>query len=194
MAEELRALHDRMGATTVYVTHDQLEAMQMGDKIVVMNHGVIEQFGTPRDIYDKPATLFVASFIGSPPMNQLRFHGRVTPGATTVALHHAVLEVPALHTDFEGDMVYAIRPEHVRLVDGAGLRGEVMATEYLGTTQVVTVATAHGEVKARIPATQPARAGEVVGLAFDGATASLFDAQTGRALETALNAGVLSHG
>ena len=55
MSEELRSLHDRMGATTVYVTHDQLEAMQMGDKIVVMNHGVVEQFGTPQDIYDKPA-------------------------------------------------------------------------------------------------------------------------------------------
>jgi multiple sugar transport system ATP-binding protein len=69
MAEELRALHDRMGATTVYVTHDQLEAMQMGDKIVVMNHGVVEQFGVPQDIYDWPATMFVADFIGAPPMN-----------------------------------------------------------------------------------------------------------------------------
>ena len=73
MAEELRALHDRMGATTVYVTHDQLEAMQMGDKIVVMNHGVVEQFGVPQDIYDWPATRFVAEFIGSPPMNFLHF-------------------------------------------------------------------------------------------------------------------------
>ena len=75
MAEELRALHDRIGATTVYVTHDQLEAMQMGDKIVVMNHGVVEQFGVPQDIYDWPATLFVADFIGSPPMNFLPFDG-----------------------------------------------------------------------------------------------------------------------
>ena len=65
MAEELRALHDRMGATTVYVTHDQLEAMQMGDKIVVMNNAVVEQFGSPQEIYDKPATMFVADFIGS---------------------------------------------------------------------------------------------------------------------------------
>jgi multiple sugar transport system ATP-binding protein len=80
MAEELRALHDRMGATTVYVTHDQLEAMQMGDKIVVMNHGVVEQFGTPQDIYDQPATLFVADFIGSPPMNFLRFDGMSRAG------------------------------------------------------------------------------------------------------------------
>ena len=76
MAEELRALHDRMGATTVYVTHDQLEAMQMGDKIVVMNHGVVEQFGKPQQIYDWPATKFVAKFIGSPPMNFLEFDAR----------------------------------------------------------------------------------------------------------------------
>ncbi|MGE5766251.1 MAG: ABC transporter ATP-binding protein, partial [Bacteroidota bacterium] len=81
MAEELRALHDRMGATTVYVTHDQLEAMQMGDKIVVMNNAVVEQFGTPQEIYDKPVTMFVADFIGSPSMNFLPFKGRLAPGA-----------------------------------------------------------------------------------------------------------------
>ena len=86
MAEELRALHDRMNATTVYVTHDQLEAMQMGDKIVVMNHGVIEQFGAPRIIYDQPATMFVADFIGSPSMNFLRFAGKVIPNDTSVLL------------------------------------------------------------------------------------------------------------
>ena len=94
MAEELRALHDRMGATTVYVTHDQLEAMQMGDKIVVMNHGVIEQFGVPQQIYDWPATKFVAEFIGSPPMNFLDFDGTVGNGATRVSLGGAVPHGP----------------------------------------------------------------------------------------------------
>ncbi len=84
MAGELRALHDRMGATTVYVTHDQIEAMQMGDKIVVMNHGVVEQFGRPQEIYDWPATMFVASFIGSPAMNFLPFEGVAAPGAASV--------------------------------------------------------------------------------------------------------------
>src|SRR5215510_1179623 len=73
MCQELRALHDRMHATTVYVTHDQLEAMAMADKIAVMNQGIVEQFGTPQDIYDRPASMFVADFIGSPPMNFLRF-------------------------------------------------------------------------------------------------------------------------
>ena len=91
MAEELRALHDRMGATTVYVTHDQLEAMQMGDKIVVMNNAVVEQFGTPQEIYDKPATMFVADFIGSPSMNFLKFHGKVGNGAGSVAMHESTL-------------------------------------------------------------------------------------------------------
>ncbi|MFN3614400.1 MAG: ABC transporter ATP-binding protein, partial [Rubrimonas sp.] len=102
MAEELRALHDRIGATTVYVTHDQLEAMQMGDKIVVMNHGVIEQWGAPQQIYDHPATMFVADFIGSPPMNFLRFRGRVAPGDAAVALGAAVQDLPALREGAAG--------------------------------------------------------------------------------------------
>src|SRR6266478_8030881 len=73
MCGELRALHDRLGATTMYVTHDQLEAMSMGDKIAVMNDGAVEQLGTPREIYDRPASMFVADFIGSPPMNFVEF-------------------------------------------------------------------------------------------------------------------------
>jgi len=193
MAEELRALHDRVGATTVYVTHDQLEAMQMGDKIVVMNHGVIEQFGTPQDIYDKPATMFVAEFIGAPHMNFLRFHGSVEVGATTVEMHRRTLGIPALLEPFDGDMVYGVRPEHVRLSDGAGYRGEIVATEYLGTTQIVTLDTPNGEVKARIASDRPAKVGETVGLDFDAATVTLFDARSGRAIRSDLNEGAL-HG
>jgi multiple sugar transport system ATP-binding protein len=183
-----------MGATTVYVTHDQLEAMQMGDKIVVMNHGVIEQFGTPQDIYDKPATMFVADFIGSPPMNFLRFHGEVHAGASKVMMHHEELDVPRLMEPFEGDMVFGIRPEHIRLNDSGSYRGEVLAAEYLGTTQIVTLKTASGELKARIPSDQPVRAGEFVGLEFNGSTVTLFDNQSGRALRSELNEGVLAHG
>ncbi|MEM8792569.1 MAG: ABC transporter ATP-binding protein [Pseudomonadota bacterium] len=194
MAEELRALHDRMGATTVYVTHDQLEAMQMGDKIVVMNHGVIEQFGEPQDIYDKPATMFVADFIGSPSMNFLKFHGKLERGATTVELNQQTVGIPALREPFDGDVVYGVRPEHIRLSDSAGYRAEVLATEYLGTTQIVTLRTRNGEVKARIASDQPANPGETVGLEFDGATVTLFDNQTGRAIRSDLNEGVLSHG
>ena len=194
MAVELRALHDRMGATTVYVTHDQLEAMQMGDKIVVMNRGTIEQFGKPQDIYDKPATMFVADFIGSPSMNFLRFHGNVERGTTSVTLHHQTLAVPEMREPFEGDMVFGVRPEHIRLTDKGGYRGQVKATEYLGTTQIVTLNTAHGVIKARAASGEVARVGETVGLEFDGKTVTLFDNQTGRALRSDLNEGVLAHG
>ncbi len=194
MSEELRALHDRMGATTVYVTHDQLEAMQMGDKIVVMNHGVVEQFGTPQDIYDKPATMFVANFIGSPSMNFLRFRGRVERGAEEVALHHQMLPIPTQREPFDGDMVYGVRPEHIQLTDAGGYRGKITASEYLGTTQIVTLETENGDVKARIASDQVVRVGETVGLEFNGATVTLFDNQTGRAIQSDLNEGVLSHG
>jgi multiple sugar transport system ATP-binding protein len=110
MAEELRALHDRMGATTVYVTHDQLEAMQMGDKIVVMNHGVVEQFGVPQDIYDWPATRFVAQFIGSPPMNFLDFDGSIDVGGTEIVLNGHKVAVPETREGRRGRLTLGVRP------------------------------------------------------------------------------------
>jgi multiple sugar transport system ATP-binding protein len=190
MAEELRALHDRMHATTVYVTHDQLEAMQMGDKIVVMNHGVVEQFGTPQDIYDHPATLFVADFIGSPAMNFLRFEGRAAGGDDTVTLGDHAVPLPRLQEAAAGQLVLGVRPEHVALSDAAPLRARIEAVEYLGTTQIVTLSTPHGTVKARTPSTQSAKPGDLTGLALNAPRLSLFDATTGRAFRTAANAGV----
>ncbi len=163
MAEELRALHDRMGATTVYVTHDQLEAMQMGDKIVVMNHGVVEQFGTPQEIYDRPATMFVAEFIGSPPMNFLRFDAQLPAGTASVALGGTDHAIPRLAADASGALAFGVRPEHIHLSGDAPFRARVVATEYLGTTQIITLDTANGPLKARAPAGQVARPGETVG-------------------------------
>ena len=194
MAEELRALHDRMGATTVYVTHDQLEAMQMGDKIVVMNHGVIEQFGVPQDIYDWPATLFVADFIGSPPMNFLPFQGEIAAGSTQVTLGDQPIEVPEQHADAQGKLVLGARPEHIRIDDGSGFRGRVLATEYLGTSQILTVETSHGDVKLRAPAAQPAHVDDLVGLSFNAKTVTLFDEASGRALPSQGNKGIIGHG
>ncbi|MEM9013248.1 MAG: ABC transporter ATP-binding protein [Pseudomonadota bacterium] len=181
MAEELRALHDRMGATTVYVTHDQLEAMQMGDKIVVMNQGRIEQFGTPQEIYDRPATLFVADFIGSPAMNFLTVDGPVAAGAATAPLAGTEIAIPVPDQGAER-AILGVRPEHVRLADGPSYRGRIEAVEYLGTTQIVTLETPAGLLKARIPAADTARPGETVGLSFTTATLSCFDAATGAAL------------
>ena len=194
MSHELRALHDRMKATTVYVTHDQLEAMQMGDKIVVMNHGVVEQFGVPQDIYDWPATRFVAEFIGSPPMNFLDFRGVVGIGATHVTLGGTTLDVPELRQGASGDLTFGVRPEHVTLDDAAPYRGRVTATEYLGTTQIVLLDTAHGVVKARVAASDPVRVGQTTGLAFDPRTITVFDGATGRSLPSRANRSVLHHG
>ncbi len=189
MAEELRALHDRMGATTVYVTHDQLEAMQMGDKIVVMNHGVVEQFGKPQDIYDKPATLFVADFIGSPPMNFLRFEGSVAVGTEQVQVGAQTIGIPKALEGADGQLVLGVRPEHVTFSDAGAYRGGVIASEYLGTTQIVTLETANGEVKARIASDLPTRIGEQMGLHFNPSTLTVFDAESGRALRSELNDG-----
>src|SRR5471030_2155291 len=97
MTGELRALHNRLGATTIYVTHDQLEAMALADKIAVMNRGLIEQLGTPRDIYERPASVFVADFIGSPPMNFLSFAGTVEKGAEKVQVDGGEIRVPRVH-------------------------------------------------------------------------------------------------
>ena len=111
MRSEIKALHQRLRVTTVYVTHDQIEAMTMADKIVVMNHGVVEQAGPPLELYDRPANLFVAGFIGSPAMNILRgatgeggFVAEGGAGAADAA--RAAATVPA---------IYGIRPEHMRL-------------------------------------------------------------------------------
>ena len=194
MAEELRALHDRMGATTVYVTHDQLEAMQMGDKIVVMNHGVVEQFGPPQEIYDWPATKFVAQFIGSPSMNFLDFEGQVSAGASEIQLGDYEVTVPRSSEGASGKLTLGVRPEHVHFSDQSSYRGKVLASEYLGTNQIVTIETMHGTIKARIPSSDKIAPGETPGLEFDARTLTLFDAGTGRALQSEANIGVLNHG
>ena len=194
MSEELRALHDRMGATTVYVTHDQLEAMQMGDKIVVMNHGVVEQFGRPQEIYDWPATMFVASFLGSPAMNFLEFDGQLGNNQNSIHMNGADFQIPSSLEGVSGRLAFGVRPEHVRFSDSSSYKGEVLATEYLGTTQIVTIATPNGTIKSRMSAALPIQVGETPGLEFDSRTISLFNVETGRALLSQANQEVLRHG
>jgi multiple sugar transport system ATP-binding protein len=194
MCGELRALHDRLGATTVYVTHDQLEAMAMADKIAVMKDGVVEQLGTPREIYDRPVSMFVADFIGSPPMNFLEFEAPPASGDRRVVIDGAEITMPELHEmPSRPECVLGVRPEHVRLSDSSPLRGSVYGTEYLGTTQIVTVATRRGFVKARLPSNTSVRLGEAVGLTFRPEKLSIFDRQSGRVLRSALHDGA-AHG
>jgi multiple sugar transport system ATP-binding protein len=190
MVHELRELHNRIHATTVYVTHDQMEAMSMADKIAVMNHGVIEQFGTPREIYDRPATMYVADFIGSPPMNFLSFPGGLARGEKEIVVQGARVGIPELREDLApAEMALGIRPEHIRFDDRSPLRGAIYGTEYLGTTQIVAVETGEGIIKARVPAELRLSPGEPVGLVLNAARLSLFDKASGRAVHTALHDG-----
>ncbi|MDM0113478.1 ABC transporter ATP-binding protein [Variovorax sp. J22R133] len=187
MCQELRALHDRLNATTVYVTHDQMEAMAMADVIAIMNEGVIEQLGAPLEVYERPASVFVADFIGAPSMNFLPFEAAMASGDNAINIGPAKLIVPAAREDVSArSLLCGVRPEHVRFTDTSMLRAEVLGTEYLGTSTVVTLATAQGAtVRAKVDVENPARRGDHVGLAFDAAAVSLFDATSGRALRTA---------
>jgi multiple sugar transport system ATP-binding protein len=188
MCQELRALHDRIHATTVYVTHDQLEAMAMADTIAIMNQGVIEQLGAPQEVYERPASVFVADFIGSPSMNFLPADGAYATGADHVRVGEAVLPIPVLREDTPGasSLLFGVRPEHVRLSPASKLRAEVLGTEYLGTSQIVTCATVQGTtLRAKLGVDVPAERGDQVGLAFDTTHVSLFDKASGRALRTA---------
>src|SRR5437868_4908883 len=134
MCEELRHLHDRIKATTVYVTHDQLEAMSMADKIAIMNNGRVEQLGSPQEIYDRPATLFVADFIGSPSMNLIPVADRLRRGASALSVLGASIMIPEMREDPPSeDLVLGARPEHIRFDDASQYRGEIFGTEYLGT-------------------------------------------------------------
>ncbi len=127
-------------------------------------------------------------------MNFLHFEGGFRRGSTAVKLGGTDVELPALQEEAEGrKLVLGVRPEHITLADAAPYRGRVLATEYLGTTQIITVEAQHGTLKVRAPSNQVARAGETVGMTFSAPKLALFDHGTGRAFRTAANAGVL-HG
>ena len=184
MCQELRGLHDRLKATTVYVTHDQMEAMAMADTIAIMNGGVIEQLGAPQDVYDRPASVFVADFIGAPAMNFIPFAGAYEAGAAAITIGAASVAVPALAQGVgDAPRLCGVRPEHVRFDERSSLRAEVVGSEYLGHSQIVTVTTAVGStLRAKVGPETKAERGEHVGLVFDAAAVSLFDQASGRAL------------
>ncbi|MBT9486686.1 MAG: sn-glycerol-3-phosphate ABC transporter ATP-binding protein UgpC [Rubrivivax sp.] len=177
MRAEIKALHQRLKTTTVYVTHDQIEAMTMADRIVVMHDGIIEQIGTPLELFDRPGNLFVAQFIGSPSMNV--FEGTVKGGAVEALGHR--WPVPA-GTGREGQAVhYGIRPTDLVLA-GSGIPAQVVVVEptgaetelllQIGAQQLVLVT--HGRTLA-----QP---GETVFLTLDAAKAHVFDRASGARL------------
>jgi multiple sugar transport system ATP-binding protein len=183
MRTEIKELHQRLKTTSVYVTHDQIEAMTMADTIVVMRDGIVEQTGAPLDLYDRPVNTFVAGFIGSPTMNMLPGIVRRTGDGSRVALA-AGGEMPVRGTFDDGrEVLYGIRPEHLSLADASqGLPAEVVVVEPTGAdTQVVCRVGGH-DVIAVLRDRVACRAGDRVGLVPDAGRAHVFDAGSGARL------------
>ena len=176
MRAEIKSLHQRLKTTTIYVTHDQFEAMTMADKIVAMHNGVVEQVGAPLDLYDRPANLFVAGFIGSPTMNF--FRGTLESGGTRISsdLLLPLSAAPAASED--RIVVYGIRPEHMRL-QADGVPMEVELVEPTGAEAQLTGTIAGHQVVLLVRDRVNVRPGEVVRVGFDPQAAHLFDEKTG---------------
>jgi multiple sugar transport system ATP-binding protein len=184
MRTELKELHQRLKTTSVYVTHDQIEAMTMADQIVVMRDGIVEQRGKPLELYDRPANLFVAGFIGSPAMNFLpgRFH--TNESGPHVHVGDVIVPVPRRTTAVEGEsVVLGVRPEHLTLGSGAqGLGAMVAVVEPTGADTLVFAKVGDTEVTAVFRERHDFRPGESIRLVPDAARTHLFDAQSGKSL------------
>ena len=180
MRAEIKLLHQRTRTTTVYVTHDQVEAMTLGDRIAVMKDGVVQQFGTPEDIYERPATRFVAEFIGSPAMNmvQARQGGAADAGVVAQGVTLATHEGQRAGLAQAGsELIYGLRPENISLAD-SGLPGTLSLIEPTGPETYATGDTQAGPLTIRVPGNLRARVGDAVHLRWDAAHAHLFDAKT----------------
>jgi multiple sugar transport system ATP-binding protein len=182
MRAEIKLLHQRTRTTTVYVTHDQVEAMTLGDRIAVMRDGVVQQFGTPDDIYTRPATRFVAEFIGSPAMNMLEADA-VADGSDGLMVKGTAIALSpeqqdALQQRRATGVVVGLRPERVQLGD-TGLPGRLKLLEPTGPDTYAFVDTAVGSVVSRVAGTVTQRVGDLVHLRWDARDLHLFDAATG---------------
>ena len=180
MRMELIRLHGELDATMIYVTHDQVEAMTMADKIVVMQAGAVEQVGSPLELYHHPRNRFVAGFLGSPRMNFLpaNVHALRPDGAAVGLPGGAVIEVrirpDGLRTG--QDVTLGVRPEHLVLADDGPIRGEVVLAERLGSQTFLHFRVGGGELLTiQADGDHPARARDVVGMAIRGASCHLFD-------------------
>jgi len=181
MRGELVALHKRLGSTMIYVTHDQVEAMTMADKIVVLRDGRIEQVGSPIELYARPANQFVAGFLGAPAMNMLPAtaddRGYVVDGAATLAFARS--SAPAAG----GKYIIGIRPEHLEIATDGPIRAGVESTEILGSETIVHARMASGQpITVSLRGISGLRQGAPVGFAIPDRFAHVFDAD-GRTLQ-----------
>jgi multiple sugar transport system ATP-binding protein len=188
LRRELHLLHRRLRATMIYVTHDQDEAMALGERVVVLDRGTVRQAAPPQTLYDRPSDRFVAGFLGLPPMNLLDgelipIDDRLSFGNEDTCL--VTNRRPDWHVFAGRPLTLGIRPEDVRLADAPGedrLSMEVRLVERVGPVQLATLAAARWTVTARLAVTPAIQEGATVFAAFDLTRATLFDPATGRAL------------
>jgi multiple sugar transport system ATP-binding protein len=179
MRAEIKLLHQRTKTTTVYVTHDQVEAMTLGDRIAVMKDGLVQQFGTPAQIYNHPANRFVAEFIGSPAMNMVDAQ---RTGAALIA-HGVELAITdaqraALQAHGSAELVYGLRPESISFA-AQGMPGTLSMIEPTGPETYATVDTPAGKLTARVPGVLQASVGDVVHLQWSAESSHVFDRTSG---------------
>ncbi len=202
MRTEIKLMHQRLKTTTVYVTHDQIEAMTLGDKVAVMKDGIVQQFGTPKEIYNDPANLFVASFIGSPPMNFIPLRLSKRGGGWSALLESGQdrCELPvnaAPGESLEGrDVILGIRPEQICVGAASelpSLRAEVQVVEPTGPDTMVFVTLNQTKVCCRLAPDAAPNPGETLTLQFEPGKVLLFDAQTGERLGLMSDTGSSGH-
>jgi multiple sugar transport system ATP-binding protein len=179
MRAEIKELHQRLKTTTVYVTHDQVEAMTMADRIVVMHDGIVEQSGSPLELYDRPANIFVAGFIGSPAMNLIKGKIKANGKASFVTEDGLDLPLAAAPRDSDGrPAIYGIRPEHFSL-GGQSIKAEVSVIEPTGSETQVFAKLGGQKVVGVFRERIAARPGEDLPMAPDPKSVHLFDKETG---------------
>ncbi len=185
MRVELKRLHERLGRTIVYVTHDQIEAMTLATKVVVLDKGAIQQADTPENVYRRPANKFVASFVGAPTMNFI--DGKLVQNGDGIAFDGGsgqlpLAGMPARARDLIGQSVtLGARPEHL-MFDDLGANARVLLAEPTGPDQYVRLAVAGSEVTARTGPEQHFSSGTDARIMIDGGRVSLFDPESGRAV------------
>jgi multiple sugar transport system ATP-binding protein len=185
---EIARLHQRLGTTTIYVTHDQVEAMTMGDRIAVMKDGILQQVGTPQELYDHPDNVFVAGFIGSPSMNfaTTRTEGEdLMLGSAKLSLSGAAANA-AKERPGGSELLIGFRPEHLDIADGRGDQVRIPATvdvvEYLGNEELIHAQAEGNEIVALIPSDRRVKAGDQVELGVPLDKLHVFDPETERSL------------
>ena len=185
MCLELKKLHIDIGATTVYVTHDQLEAMSLADRIAVMDGGEILQADEPNIIYNKPKTKFVASFIGSPGMNFIDIDQGISNEQSTIGIEGVNFNIPKQFEISKGNKnFFGIRPENLYLTDEGGLKGSVFGVEYLGSRKIITVKTNVGEIKVKTDISTNVKLNENVQIKPSNDNIIIFDGETDKSLNS----------